>query len=70
VEIDVAAERERLGKEIARLEGEIAKAEGKLGNASFVDRAPAAVVQQERDRLAGFKATVEKLKPQLVKLGG
>ncbi|MBP7049337.1 valine--tRNA ligase, partial [Thauera sp.] len=50
VEIDVAAERERLGKEIARLEGEIAKAEGKLGNASFVDRAPAAVVQQERDR--------------------
>ncbi|HQV08782.1 MAG TPA: class I tRNA ligase family protein, partial [Thauera sp.] len=70
VEIDVAAERERLGKEIARLEGEIAKAEGKLGNASFVDRAPAAVVQQERDRLAGFKATVDKLKPQLAKLGG
>ncbi|KAI5912803.1 valine--tRNA ligase [Thauera sp. 2A1] len=70
VEIDVAAERERLGKEIARLEGEIGKAEGKLGNASFVDRAPAAVVQQERDRLAGFKATVDKLKPQLAKLGG
>ncbi|WP_345792396.1 valine--tRNA ligase [Thauera sp. JM12B12] len=70
VEIDVAAERERLKKEIARLEGEIAKAEGKLGNASFVDRAPAAVVQQERDRLAGFKATVDKLKPQLAKLGG
>ena len=70
VEIDVAAERERLGKEIARLEGEIAKAEGKLGNASFVDRAPATVVQQERDRLAGFKATVDKLKPQLAKLGG
>ena len=70
VAIDVAAERERLGKEIARLEGEIAKAEGKLGNASFVDRAPATVVQQERDRLAGFKATVDKLKPQLAKLGG
>jgi len=70
VEIDVAAERERLNKEITRLEGEIGKAEGKLGNASFVDRAPAAVVQQERDRLAGFKATLEQLRPQLAKLAG
>ena len=69
VEIDIDAERERLHKEINRLEGEIAKAEGKLGNASFVDRAPAKVVEQERARLAGFKATVDQLKPQLAKLG-
>ena len=40
VEIDVAAERVRLDKEIARLEGEITKANGKLSNASFVERAP------------------------------
>ncbi|SIR13535.1 valyl-tRNA synthetase [Aromatoleum tolulyticum] len=68
VEIDIAAERERVAKEIARLEGEIGKANGKLGNASFVERAPAAVVQQERARLDAFVATLEKLRPQLEKL--
>ena len=46
IEIDVAAEKERLGKEVTRLQGEISKAEGKLGNTSFVERAPAAVVVQ------------------------
>ena len=68
VEIDVPAEIARLEKEIERLEGEIKKAEGKLGNASFVDRAPPAVVEQERQRMADFGNTLAMLKPQLAKL--
>ena len=69
VEVDVAAERERLDREIARVDGEARKAAGKLGNASFVDRAPAAVVAQERERLAGFEATLARLRDQRGRLG-
>jgi valyl-tRNA synthetase len=69
VEIDVAAERERLTREAARLEAEIGKAEAKLGNAHFVERAPAAVVAQERERLANFTATLERIRSQLERLG-
>ncbi|MFM9913141.1 MAG: valine--tRNA ligase [Methylophilaceae bacterium] len=68
IEIDVAAEKERLGKEVTRLQNEVAKTEAKLGNASFVERAPAAVVEQEKERMTGFKATLEKLQGQLAKL--
>ncbi|MBL8371362.1 MAG: valine--tRNA ligase [Burkholderiaceae bacterium] len=69
IEIDVAAEKVRLGKEAARLEGEIAKAGGKLANEAFVAKAPAAVLEQERKRLADFTATLAKIRDQLARLG-
>ncbi|MEJ6004480.1 valine--tRNA ligase [Paucibacter sp. AS339] len=68
VEIDVAAETARLNKEIARLEGEVAKIEAKLGNEGFVARAPAAVVEQERQRLSDFSATASRLRDQAARL--
>jgi valyl-tRNA synthetase len=68
IEVDVGAERARLQKEILRVEGEIAKANAKLSNPSFVERAPSAVVAQEKERLTNFSATLDKLKPQFDKL--
>jgi valyl-tRNA synthetase len=68
IEINIGEEQARLTKEIARVEGEIRKAQNKLANASFVERAPATIVQQEKERLASFDATLEKLEEQLRKL--
>ena len=68
VEIDREAERARLSKEITRLQGEIKKAEGKLANPSFVDKAPAAVVEQEKARLADFGAMLKKIEMQYARL--
>jgi valyl-tRNA synthetase len=66
--VDPFAERERLGKESQRLEGEIEKARAQLAKPSFVERAPAPVVEQMRARLAGFEATLTKIRSQLEKL--
>jgi valyl-tRNA synthetase len=68
VEVDRAAEIVRLDKEIARLSNEVAKARGKLGNASFVDKAPPAVVEQEQKRLDDFLSTLTKVQTQRVRL--
>jgi valyl-tRNA synthetase len=70
VQIDVAAEQARLGKEIARLQGEVLKAEAKLGNAAFVSRAKPAVVEQERARVADFQQVLSRLQDQLARLSG
>lgn len=68
VEIDVKAERERLSKEAARLAGEVKKYQSKLGNERFVSKAPAAVVDTEKKRLAEFTALLAKVEEQLDKL--
>jgi len=68
VKVDPAAERERLSKERAATEGDVIRAKAKLGNEGFVARAPAAVVEQERARLAAFEARLVKLDEQLSRL--
>jgi valyl-tRNA synthetase len=68
VEIDVAAERERLRKEFDRLTTEVAKCQAKLQNESFVAKAKPAVVDQEKARLAQFEETLAKLSNQIARL--
>jgi valyl-tRNA synthetase len=66
--IDLAAEKARLSKEVARLEGELTKANAKLSNEAFVAKAPAAVIDQEEKRVADFGSTLLKLREQLARL--
>jgi valyl-tRNA synthetase len=68
VEVNAAEEKERITKELNRIQMEIQKAKAKLENASFIDRAPEAVVAQEKKRLEEFTETFEKLEVQLKKL--
>ena len=68
IEVDVAAEKIRLSKEITRLEGEITKAQNKLGNEAFVAKAPPAVIAQEKQRVTDFSDTVVKMREQLARL--
>jgi valyl-tRNA synthetase len=62
VEIDSEAEVQRLDKEITKVEVELAKVGAKLSNASFVERAPAAVVEEHRKRQADFSDQLAQLR--------
>ncbi|MCW5579674.1 MAG: valine--tRNA ligase, partial [Dokdonella sp.] len=64
--IDLDAEKARLAREIQRLEGELAKASAKLAN--FGERTPDHVVEQERQRIAEFGATIAGLREQAQRL--
>jgi len=68
IEVDVAAEKIRLTKEVTRLQTEIVKANGKLSNGAFVAKAPPAVITQERQRLTDFEALLSKVNEQLQRL--
>jgi len=70
IAVDLSAERERLSREIERLGQQVTRARVKLDTPSFVDRAPAAVVAQERERLETFTSNLQKLVEQLQRLGG
>ena len=59
--VDTEAEARRTAEQRKRLEGEIARAEGKLANRGFVDKAPAQVVEAEREKLARLQAELEAL---------
>ncbi|NVN31867.1 valine--tRNA ligase, partial [Endobacter medicaginis] len=67
--VDLEAERARLGKERARLVAEREKSQRKLDNPDFVARAKPEVVEENRDRVAGWSADIERLDAALSRLG-
>ena len=67
--IDVDAEKARLTKDISKVEGEIKKISGKLGNQGFLDKAPEAVIEENKARLAEEEARRDKLQSALARLG-
>src|SRR5258707_1225582 len=67
--VDVAAERERLTKELTKLENELANADRQLGNQQFLAKAPPQVVEGIRRRQGELHTLIEKGKTALAKLG-
>ena len=68
--VDLDAERERLRGEAASVEKHVAGLEGRLNNAQFLDKAPAEVVERERERLENGRARLERITELLRDLGG
>ncbi len=68
--VDIEKEKERLKKEEERLYGELRRSQGMLGNERFLAKAPAAKVQEERDKLAGYQAKMAQVQERLAALEG
>jgi valyl-tRNA synthetase len=64
------AERERVRKEMAKVEAEIQKTEQKLANPAFAQKAPPAVLEEHRKRLASWQGELERLRKALESSGG
>ena len=62
--IDKDAELARLAKEMEKLEKELKRVQGKLGNSAFVDKAPAAVVEKEREKMQAQEQALQQLQEQ------
>jgi valyl-tRNA synthetase len=63
--VDLGAERARLQKELTHIEEGVARSQKLLSNDEFIAKAPAEVVQRERDKLAGLEEQAEKLRHRL-----
>ncbi len=66
--VDFEKEKERLLKEKKRLEGELKRVNGMLGNEKFISKAPAAKIQEEREKLLKYQALMDKVEEELLKL--
>jgi valyl-tRNA synthetase len=67
--LDLDAERQRLNKEVAQVEKRLAASKVKLSNPNFTDKAPAAVVEKEREQMADLEVQAAKLWQRLKELG-
>lgn len=66
--VDISKEIERLKKEEERLNAEIVRSNGMLNNERFISKAPAAKVQEEKDKLAKYEQMLEEVKAHLAKI--
>ena len=63
--VDLEEERKRLEEEKTKLEAEVERCEKMLSNPGFINKAPAAKIQEEREKLAKYKEMLEKVKARI-----
>ena len=66
--VDIEKEIQRLTKDLKNVENEIARANGKLNNAGFIAKAPAELVEKEKEKLETNKSLLEKLHARIAEI--